>query len=47
MEYVSREPFHEIRLDDLLARSLVVFCVFIPLFAFREFRRVLGAEQVP
>ena len=37
--------FHEIRFDDLLARSLVVFCVFIPLFAFREFRRVLGDEK--
>jgi hypothetical protein len=37
--------FREIRLDDLLARSLVVFCVFIPLFAFRELRRVLGDEK--
>ena len=35
----------EIRIDELLARSLVVFCTFIPLFAFREFRRVMGEEE--
>ncbi len=34
----------EIRFDDLAARSIVVFCVFIPLFAFREFCRVLGDD---
>lgn len=32
----------EIRLDDLACRSLVVFCTFIPLFAFRDLQRVLG-----
>ena len=37
--------FHEVRIDDLLSRSLVVFCCFIPLFGFREFRRVLGEEK--
>ena len=37
--------FHEIRIDDLLGRSLVVFCTFIPLFAFRELQRVLGEEN--
>ncbi len=37
--------FRDMRLDDLLARSMVVFCVFIPLFAFRELRRVLGDEK--
>jgi hypothetical protein len=36
---------HEIRIDDLLGRSLVVFCTFIPLFAFRELQRVLGEEK--
>ena len=36
---------HEIRIDDLLGRSLVVFCTFIPLFAFRELQRVLGEES--
>jgi hypothetical protein len=34
--------FHDVRLDDLFARSVVVFCTFIPLFAFLELRRVLG-----
>lgn len=37
--------YHEIRVDDLLGRSIVVFCTFIPLFAFREFRRVLGEDK--
>lgn len=37
--------FHEIRIDDLLGRSIVIFCVFVPLFAFREFRRVLGEDK--
>jgi hypothetical protein len=37
--------FHEIRIDDLLGRSVVVFCTFIPLFAFRELRRVLGPDK--
>jgi hypothetical protein len=36
---------HEIRVDQLLGRSLVVFCTFIPLFAFREFRRVMGEDK--
>lgn len=35
----------EIRLDDLIGRSLIVFCTFIPLFAFRELQRVLGEES--
>jgi hypothetical protein len=35
----------DIRIDELLARSLIVFCTFIPLFAFREFRRVMGEEE--
>jgi len=35
----------EIRVDQLLGRSLVVFCTFIPLFAFREFRRVMGDDK--
>jgi hypothetical protein len=35
----------EIHVDELLARSIVVFCVFIPLFAFRELRRVLGESE--
>jgi hypothetical protein len=35
----------EVRFDDLLARSLIVFCTFLPLFAFRELRRVMGEER--
>lgn len=34
-----------IRIDELLSRALVVFCMFIPLFAFREMRRVMGEEE--
>jgi hypothetical protein len=34
-----------IRIDDLLARSVVIFCTFIPLFAFRELRRVIGEDN--
>jgi len=34
-----------VRLDDLLGRALVVFCTFIPFFAFRELSRVLGEEK--
>jgi hypothetical protein len=41
LERVSRE----IRFDQLGARSIVVFCTFIPLFAFRELRRVMGEEE--
>jgi hypothetical protein len=36
---------HDTRIDDLLARSVVIFCTFIPLFAFRELRRVLGPDK--
>ena len=35
----------EIRMDDLFTRSIVIFCTFLPLFGFREFRRVLGEEK--
>ena len=37
--------FHEIRIDDVLGRSVVIFCAFIPLFAFRELRRVMGEDK--
>jgi hypothetical protein len=37
--------FHNIRIDELLARTLIVFCTFIPLFAFRELRRVMGPDN--
>jgi len=35
----------DIRIDELLARSLIIFCTFVPLFAFREFRRVMGEDE--
>jgi hypothetical protein len=37
---------HEIKLDELIGRSIIIFCAFIPLFAFRELRRVLGEEKL-
>jgi hypothetical protein len=37
--------YHEIRINELLARSVIVFCTFLPLFAFRELRRVLGEDK--
>ena len=36
----------DVRMDDLLGRSLIVFCTFIPLFAFRELERVLGEQNL-
>jgi hypothetical protein len=39
------EASRNIRIDQLLGHTLVVFCTFIPLFAFMEFRRVLGEEK--
>jgi hypothetical protein len=32
--------------DELLARSLVIFCAFLPFFALRETRRVLGEHKL-
>jgi hypothetical protein len=43
-EPLIRTP-HEIHFDQLAGRSVVVFCIFVPLFAFREFRRVLGEHE--
>jgi len=37
--------FRDVRLDDLLARSVIIFCTFIPFFAFRELGRVLGQDK--
>ncbi|MEG9436582.1 hypothetical protein JAO29_10465 [Edaphobacter sp. HDX4] len=36
----------ELELEQLVARSIIVFCALIPLFAFRELRRVLGEEKL-
>jgi hypothetical protein len=53
-EFIKRlihgEPFgtvwHNIDSDQLIARSVVVFCAFLPLFAFRELHRVLGPGKL-
>jgi hypothetical protein len=42
----SRTVWHNLHFDDLIGRSIVVFCAFLPLFAFRELRRVLGSEKL-
>jgi|ERR1700728_1870887 len=36
--------FEDIRLDDLLMRTIVIVCAFVPLFIFREVRRVVGRD---
>ena len=38
--------FQELRLDDILARSVVIFGTFIPFFGFRELGRVIGPEKM-
>ena len=35
---------HHLRFEQFAARAIVVFCTFIPLFVFRELRRVMGEE---
>jgi len=35
----------EIHFEQLAGRSIVVFCIFVPLFAFRELQRVMGEEE--
>ena len=37
--------FHDIRIDDLLVRTGLIFITFVPLFIFRELRRVIGDEN--
>ncbi len=52
-EFVKRlihgAPFgtvwHNIDYPEMLSRMIVIFCAFLPLFAFRELRRVLGEER--
>ena len=38
--------FHDADLNEVLARSVVIFGAFIPFFAFRELGRVLGPEKL-
>jgi hypothetical protein len=53
-EFIKRvihgKPFgtvwQETHWEDLIARTIVVFCAFIPLFGFMELRRVLGEEKL-
>jgi magnesium-transporting ATPase (P-type) len=53
-EFVKRviqgEPagtlLHNLDLDKLSARTIVIFCALIPLFTFTEFRRALGEEKI-
>ena len=35
----------DIRFEQFAGRAIVMFCVFIPLFAWREFRRSMGEEE--
>src|SRR5215471_15587689 len=35
----------DLRVEQFVGRAIVVFCVFIPLFAWREFRRTMGEED--
>ena len=37
---------HDIHIDDLIGKSIVIFCAFIPLFAFRELGRVMGEDKL-
>jgi hypothetical protein len=41
---VSR-AWQAIRIDDLLCRNVIIFSTFIPLFGFRELRRVIGEDN--
>ena len=53
-EFVKRVIHHkpsgtvldEFDLEQTLARTIIILCAFIPLFAFRELRRVLGEEKL-
>ncbi len=37
---------HNLNFDDLIARTIVIFGAFLPLFAFRELGRVIGEEKL-
>jgi len=37
--------FHDMHPAELLGRSVLVFCTFVPLFAFREIRTALGESE--
>ena len=37
---------HNIDFDDLMGKAIIMFCAFIPLFAFRELGRVMGVDRL-
>ena len=37
---------HNIHINQLISRNIIIFCAFLPLFAFRELRRVMGEENL-
>lgn len=37
---------HNLDYEELLARTIIVLCALVPLFAFRELARVLGKEKL-
>jgi hypothetical protein len=37
--------WRELHLDEVIGRSLIIFCAFVPLFAFRELGRVMGEDK--
>ena len=39
------KAFQEVKLDQTAIRCLIIFGTFLPLFAFRELRRVIGEEE--
>ena len=53
-EFIKRvihgKPFgtvwHELDFNEVIAKSIIIFCAFIPLFAFLELGRVLGGEKL-
>jgi hypothetical protein len=53
-EFIKRLYHHEpagtvlreMQWEQMLARAIVIFCAFIPLFAYRELRRVLGEDKL-
>jgi hypothetical protein len=42
----SGAVLHDLHWDDLISRSLVILCAFIPLFGFRELGRVMGHQKL-
>jgi hypothetical protein len=42
----SGAVLHSLRWDELVSRSLVILCAFIPLFSVRELGRVMGHQKL-